>query len=88
IRALKALYRPVLGAAVRAPFLFVGGALLLFVGAGVLFTRLGTEFIPQLDEKSIALNATRIPSTSLTQSQTMQLNVERAVSKFPQVAYV
>ncbi|MET0427317.1 MAG: CusA/CzcA family heavy metal efflux RND transporter [Microvirga sp.] len=88
IRALKALYRPVLGAAVRAPFLFVGGALLLLVGAGVLFTRLGTEFIPQLDEKSIALNATRIPSTSLTQSQTMQLNVERAVSKFPQVAYV
>ncbi|WP_375275781.1 efflux RND transporter permease subunit [Methylorubrum thiocyanatum] len=88
IRALKAAYRPVLGAAVRAPFVFVGGALLLLVGAGVLFTRLGTEFIPQLDEKSIALNATRIPSTSLTQSQTMQLKVEKAVSKFPQVAYV
>ena len=88
IRAFKAIYRPVLGAAVRAPFLFVGAALLLLVGAGVLFTRLGTEFIPQLDEKSIALNATRIPSTSLTQSQAMQLNIERAVSKFPQVAYV
>ncbi|WP_430912147.1 efflux RND transporter permease subunit [Methylobacterium sp. sgz302541] len=88
IRALKAAYRPVLGAAVRAPFAFVGGALLLLVGAGALFTRLGTEFIPQLDEKSIALNATRIPSTSLTQSQAMQLNVEKAVSRFPQVAYV
>ncbi len=88
IRALKATYRPVLGAAVRAPFAFVGGALLLLVGAGILFTRLGTEFIPQLDEKSIALNATRIPSTSLTQSQAMQLNVENVVSKFPQVAYV
>ncbi|MFC6790668.1 efflux RND transporter permease subunit [Methylobacterium komagatae] len=88
IRALKAAYRPVLGAAVRGPFAFIGAALLLLVGAGLLFTRLGTEFIPQLDEKSIALNATRIPSTSLSQSQAMQLNVEKAVSKFPQVAYV
>jgi heavy metal efflux system protein len=88
IRALKAAYRPVLVAAVRAPFVFVGAALLLLVGAGILFTRLGTEFIPQLDEKSIALNATRIPSTSLTQSQAMQLKVEKVVSKFPQVAYV
>ncbi len=88
IRTLKAVYRPVLGAAVRGPFAFIGAALLLLVGAGLLFTRLGTEFIPQLDEKSIALNATRIPSTSLSQSQAMQLNVEKAVSKFPQVAYV
>ncbi|CAX22820.1 efflux RND transporter permease subunit [Methylorubrum extorquens] len=88
IRALKAAYRPVLGAAVRAPLTFVGLALLLLVGAGVLFTRLGTEFIPQLDEKSIALNATRIPSTSLSQSQAMQLKIEEVVSKFPQVAYV
>ena len=88
IRALKAAYRPVLAAAVRVPFAFVGAALLLLVGAGILFTRLGTEFIPQLDEKSIALNATRIPSTSLTQSQAMQLKVEEVVSKFPQVAYV
>ncbi|MBL7405683.1 efflux RND transporter permease subunit, partial [Escherichia coli] len=54
IRVLKAAYRPVLGAAVQAPFAFVGGALLLLVVAGVLFTRLGTEFIPTLDEKSIA----------------------------------
>ncbi len=88
IRAFKAAYRPVLAAAVRMPVPFVGGAVLLLVGAGVLFTRLGTEFIPQLDEKSIALNATRIPSTSLTQSQAMQINVERTVSKFPEVAYV
>uniref|UniRef100_UPI001EF9338A efflux RND transporter permease subunit n=1 Tax=Enterobacter hormaechei TaxID=158836 RepID=UPI001EF9338A len=60
--------------------------LLLLVAAGLLSTRLGTEFIPQLDEKSIGLNATRIPSTSLTQSQAMQLKVERAIAKFPQVA--
>ncbi|MCX4194207.1 CusA/CzcA family heavy metal efflux RND transporter [Methylobacterium organophilum] len=88
IRAFKAAYRPVLAATVRGPLAFIGGALLLLVAAGILFTRLGTEFIPQLDEKSIALNATRIPSTSLSQSQAMQLKVEQAVAKFPQVAYV
>jgi cobalt-zinc-cadmium resistance protein CzcA len=88
IRAFKAAYRPVLAAAVRIPGTLVAGAILLLVGAGILSTRLGTEFIPQLDEKSIALNATRIPSTSLTQSQAMQLKVEQAVSIYPQVAYV
>ncbi|MDP4006910.1 efflux RND transporter permease subunit [Methylobacterium sp. NEAU K] len=88
VRGLKAAYRPVLTAAVRAPGGVLGGALLLLAGAGLLSTRLGTEFIPLLDEKSIALNATRIPSTSLTQSQAMQLKVEQAVSPFPQVATV
>ncbi|SFE20493.1 CusA/CzcA family heavy metal efflux RND transporter [Methylobacterium sp. yr596] len=88
IRALKAVYRPMLGAAVRAPLAFVALALLLLAGSGVLLARLGTEFIPTLDEKSIALNALRIPSTSLSQSQAMQLKVEEAIGRFPQVAYV
>jgi cobalt-zinc-cadmium resistance protein CzcA len=88
VRGIKAAYRPVLRAALRVPMTFVAVALLLLVGAGFLFKGLGQEFIPQLDEKSIALNAQRIPSTSLTQSQAMQLKVEQAVSRFPQVAYV
>ena len=88
IRGLKAAYRPALAGAVRAPMAFILGSLLLLAGAGFLFTRLGAEFIPTLDEKSIAMNALRIPSTSLSQSQAMQLKIEQAVSKFPQVAYV
>ena len=88
VRGLKRLYRPVLAGAVRAPLVFVLGALVLLAGAGVLFTRLGQEFIPTLDEKNIALNATRIPSTSLSQSQAMQARIEQVVSRFPQVAYV
>ena len=88
IRTFKGAYRPALAAALKAPLTFIMAAVLLLAGAGLLFTRLGTEFIPTLDEKSIAMNALRIPSTSLSQSQTMQLNVEEAVAKFPQVAYV
>ena len=61
---------------------------MLFAGALLLFLRLGQEFIPTLDEKNIAMHAIRIPSTSLTQSQAMQLEVENKVSALPQVAFV
>lgn len=88
IRSLKALYRPILESALRRPSGYILGAVALLLGAGALFTRLGTEFIPTLDEKSIAMNALRIPSTSLSQSVSMQLKIEETVSRFPQVAYV
>lgn len=88
VRWLKRIYRPGLSLAIRRPLPFVFGAIGLFVVAGLLFTRLGQEFIPQLDEKNIAMHAMRIPSTSLSQSQDMQLSIEKVVSKFPQVAFV
>jgi cobalt-zinc-cadmium resistance protein CzcA len=88
VRWLKRTYRPALAGAIRRPLPFVAGAVALLLVAGVLFSRLGQEFIPQLDEKNIAMHAMRIPSTSLTQSQDMQIAVERAVSRFPQVAFV
>ena len=88
IRGMKGLYRPVLGLAVRQPLPFYGFAASLLVAAGFLFTTLGQEFIPTLDEKSIALNALRIPSTSISQSQSMQLQLEKVIGSFPEVASV
>ena len=88
IRGLKRAYCPLLAGAVRRPGPVIGAAVLLFLASGILFGRLGQEFMPQLDEKNIAMHAMRIPSTSLTQSQDMQLAVEKAVSAFPQVAFV
>ena len=88
VRWLKQIYRPALVTAIRHPIPFVAGSMALLLVAGVLFSRLGQEFIPQLDEKNIAMHAMRIPSTSLTQSQDMQIAVEKAVSRFPQVAFV
>src|SRR5829696_1008877 len=61
---------------------------LLFVAAAVLFTRLGQEFTPTLDEKNIVMEARRIPSAALSQSQEMQFEIENVVSRFPQVAFV
>jgi cobalt-zinc-cadmium resistance protein CzcA len=88
IRRIKTLYEPALSRAIRAPLTFIGGALVLLVMAGLLFTRLGQVFIPTLDEKNIAMNALRIPSTAISQSQTMQLMIEKELRGFPQVARV
>ena len=88
VRGLKALYAPALRRAIDTPPAFIGGAVVLLILAGLLFTRLGQEFVPTLDEKNIAMNALRIPSTSLSQSQAMQLMIEKAVLRFPQVAVV
>jgi cobalt-zinc-cadmium resistance protein CzcA len=88
IRGIKGVYSPALRAAVRRPPVAIIGALLLFVASLGLFSRLGAEFIPQLDEKNIAMHAIRIPSTALSQSQEMQLAVEKTVSSFPEVAFV
>jgi cobalt-zinc-cadmium resistance protein CzcA len=88
VRGLKALYRPALAAATRKPATVIAAAILLCVGAAVLFARLGQEFTPTLDEKNIVMEVRRIPSTSLAQSQAMQLVLERSVSRLPQVAFV
>ena len=74
---------------ISRPLPAIVGAVVLFAGRALLvFLRLGQEFIPTLDEKNRAMHALRIPSTSLTQSQAMQLDVEKTVSALPQVAFV
>ncbi|WP_156449720.1 efflux RND transporter permease subunit, partial [Caulobacter sp. CCH9-E1] len=52
---------------------------------GVVYTTLGQEFIPQLDEKNVAMGSLKIPSTALEQSLTMQRQVEKNVSSLPEV---
>ena len=88
VKALKRAYAPLLRRAVSSPLPVIAGAVVLFGSALILFNRLGQEFIPTLDEKNIAVHALRIPSTALTQSQAMQFAVEKAVTRFPQVAFV
>ncbi|TAJ10760.1 MAG: CusA/CzcA family heavy metal efflux RND transporter [Planctomycetota bacterium] len=88
VRWAKALYAPIVRQAVRLRYAVVVAAVGAFAGAVILFGRLGQEFVPTLDEKDIAMHAMRIASTSLTQSQAMQYEVERAVSQFPEVAFV
>jgi len=81
----KKHYDPVLKKAIAKPWPFIGAGVALFlIGAGVYAT-LGQEFIPQLDEKNVAMGSLKIPSTALEQSRAMQQQVERAVSSLPEV---
>ena len=60
----------------------------IFMISVIAFLKLGQEFIPTLDEQDLALHAMRIPSTSLTQSQTMQFDIEKTVKQFDEVAFI
>jgi cobalt-zinc-cadmium resistance protein CzcA len=87
VRQLKSAYAPLLRRTIARPWPAIAGSVVLFAAALLLFSRLGGEFIPTLDEKNVLLTASRIPSTSLAQAQSMQLEVEKAVSRLPQVAF-
>ena len=88
LRWAKAGYAPVVRIAVRGRWAVTGVAVLAFVASLVLFTRLGQEFVPQLDEGDVAVQSLRMPSTGLTASQNLQFDLERAVSALPEVKYV
>lgn len=64
------------------------GAVAFFLVSLVIFGRLGSEFIPSLDEGDIALHALRIPGTSLTQSIHMQHELENQIKTIPEVSHV
>lgn len=88
IHKTKSWYEPALDYALKMPLRVIGIATAGFVFAIALFSTMGQEFIPTLDEKDIAMHAMRIPSTSITQSQELQFAVEKAVSTVPEVAFV
>jgi cobalt-zinc-cadmium resistance protein CzcA len=88
IRWVKRAYEPSVRQAIRLRWIVVPLGFVLFVGSLGLFMRLGQEFAPTLDEKDIALQAMRIPSTGLTQSTEMQKELEHTISSFPEVAFI
>jgi len=85
IRGAKSLYRPVLRFAMTVRPAAALAAAVLIALAGLAASKMGTEFIPSLDEGDIALHALRVPGTSLTQALKMQAVVEEALKAFPEV---
>lgn len=85
MRVARRIYEPTLRAALAARGVVVTGAVALVVLCLLITTRMGSEFIPSLDEGDIALHALRIPGTSLTQSVQMQDILEHRLKEFPEV---
>lgn len=78
-------YRPMLGWAMLNKPLVLTIAAVSVALSGLIATRMGSEFIPSLNEGDVALHALRIPGTSLTQAIEMQSELERVVKTFPEV---
>ena len=88
MRWSRTRYTPVLEWALRHRKAILAGAGVLVIACGLLATRLGSEFVPSLDEGDITLQPMRIPGTSLEQSVTMQKTLEERLQRFPEVANV
>lgn len=89
VRVAKKLYEPLLLGVMRRPVATLGVSILLFVGSVAAFHGLGAEFIPKLDEGSIALQAVRLPSISLEASVRLTGAIERTLlERFPEVTTV
>ena len=81
-------YAPVLDAALAQPAVVGTAAGVALALSLLMATRLGSEFVPSLDEGDIAVHALRIPGTSLSQSVEMQQELERTLLQAPEVARV
>jgi cobalt-zinc-cadmium resistance protein CzcA len=88
MRLARAAYEPVLLWSLRSRVAVLGGASVLLVLTGLLATRLGSEFIPGLDEGDLAVHALRIPGTGLEQALAMQATLENHIRAFPEVERV
>jgi cobalt-zinc-cadmium resistance protein CzcA len=88
IVAATRAYAPSLRMALRHRTATAVGALALLLGSGVMTSRLGSEFLPSLDEGDVLLHALRIPGTSLSTAVDMQHALERKLKTYPEVDYV
>ncbi len=84
---LRQRYEPGLDKAMRRPSLTIGVAIGALALAAAAFSTLGQEFLPQLDEGNVLVQAVRIPGTSVDHSQAMQFQVEKALAKAPEVRF-
>ena len=85
VRVIKQRYLPLLSWSLANKKIVVGSAVGLLVGSLALFPFLGKEFMPQLQEGSIMWRVTSIPSASLDQSIKISIDIENALSEFPEV---
>ena len=88
IRGSKKLYEPILRWSIVNPWKMISVSIALIIISLFTASKMGTEFVPSLDEGDIAVQALRAPGTSLSESVKMQGEVERALKQFPEVEEV
>lgn len=85
---LQKLYEPLLAAAIRFKYLVTGAALALLLFAGILFSRMGGEFIPTLQEGDYNFDYILPQGASLSQTLETSMQAARMLDEFPEVKMV
>lgn len=88
VRKLKGLYEPALKWALGRPKVTAVISAAVFALSMVLVPFMGSEFIPKLDEGTIALQAWRLPSVALSESVKSTTLIEKVLKRFPEVVTV
>ncbi|HVG83064.1 MAG TPA: efflux RND transporter permease subunit [Vicinamibacterales bacterium] len=87
-RLLTAVYRPIARLVVRLRFLVVAGAVALMIATVPVFQRLGSEFMPPLDEGSLLVMPTTFPGIAIEEARRALVAQDRIVMRFPEVRSV
>jgi heavy metal efflux system protein len=85
VRRLQRWYTPVLDFTLHHRKMTIGVSLAFVVACGALALRLGSEFLPKLEEGALAIHAARLPGVSLPESVRMTNSMEAALKEFPEV---
>lgn len=87
-RLLSALYRPIAVLVVRFRILVVAAAILLMIATVPTFQRLGSEFMPPLDEGSLLVMPTTFPGVAIEEARRALTAQDRIIMRFPEIASV
>jgi cobalt-zinc-cadmium resistance protein CzcA len=88
LRMAQRLYAPLLNASMRRRGVTLGTGVLALAGAVALFTQVGAEFVPQLDEGDLLVEARRLPGIALSESVATDQRLQAAILKLPEVTQV
>ncbi len=88
VRACKRIYEPVLRSAMRAPGRVVATAFVALAASLAVAPRLGSEFLPELNEGQIWINFNLPPGISVPETMAQVAKARAALSKIPEVTTV
>jgi len=88
VRACKRLYQPVLARALEHRALVLVGAVVALAASLAIAPRLGTEFLPELNEGSIWINIMLPPGISVTETSHQLTRIRSVLRRFPEVRSV
>lgn len=89
INVLQKIYSPMLKVSLRRPFVVILGAIVIFLASIGLFSKMGSEFVPTLEEGDLAMQLTLPPGGSLEYSIETTTKIEKILlDQFPEIEHI